>query len=455
MKILALQLIILLLGEVNLLLAQAAPEIAQIDELIISIRLNRGDVLLPEKFQKFKEQFDRLKNIGLERSFTQVEIADLNQLQNLFEAIYKTSEFLKPYFNSTLEARDEALNNSADDFAPQHFRVAEENLRKLANQYLKSMPADPNGRINQAIILYRHAQFVALKNKLLSEVRILYEESKDLDAQKLTPISFRVVTALIKEVETIIEEKRYEDNTLSTKASQLLRESQHLLHLVQLAQRMKRDASEFEAYMMELEERIAILAILLDLEPQFVDGVSNYLIEMESSLQAFKEENQNLKNVNEALSDSLSNRNSEIKKLRAELENQDSFVRRVENLQKSLKSHGVNVIQEPNQIVLRLNGIEFPPGKLQINQSARLKLEKIGQSLRAFPSHKVTVRLGQSVAGNRQYSKSLAEQRAKAVALVIQAAGFIKDERLRTEGVIIEYDLSTGHAIIDVIVETD
>jgi outer membrane protein OmpA-like peptidoglycan-associated protein len=455
MKIFALKLFILVLGGINLLLAQAPPEIAQIDELIISIRLNRGDVLLPEKFQKYKEQLDRLKNIGLGRPFNQIEKADLDQLKNLFDGIYQTSEFLKPYFISTLEARDEALNNSADDFAPQQFQAAEENLRKLANQFLKSVPADPNGQVNQAIILYRHAQFVALKNKLLSEVRILYEESKHLDAEKLTPVSFRVVTALIKEVETIIEEKRYEDKSLSTKASQLLRESQHLLQLVQLAQRMKRNTSEFETYMMELEERIAILAILLDLEPQFADGVSSFLMEMETSLQALNEENQNLKNVNQALSDSLSRLNSDIMKLRAELEDQESFVRKVENLQNSLKNHGVNVIQEPHQIVLRLNGIEFPPGKLQINQTSRLKLEKIGQSLRNFPSHNVTVRLGQSAAGNRQYSKSLAEQRAKAVALMIQAAGFIKDERLRSEGVIIEYDLGTGHAIIDVMLEID
>ena len=102
--------------------------------------------------------------------------------------------------------------------------------------------------------------------------------------------------------------------------------------------------------------------------------------------------------------------------------------------------------------MLRANGLQFPLGKLQISTEEKVRLESIGEALRAFPSAQIVVRVGQTTAGNAEYSQKLAEQRAQAVTLVIQSVGYIHDSRIRSEAVLLDNNRETGHAIVDVII---
>ncbi len=433
--------------------AEFAPEIYQIEELMISIKLNRGDILFPDKFQSYRDNFDRIKAINMERQLTQVEKADLAQLNKMMGEILEDTEYLKPNFNSILEVREEALFNFANDYAPGLFQTAEGKLQELAVEFLNRMPSEVDKRIAETALLYRQAQFEALRNKLLSEVRILIEESKDLDAEKLVPQTYDKVMILALDVESIIREKKYEDNSLHSKANELLQESQHLLHLVQVVQRVKRDPATLEGYLIKMEESLGKLGMLVKLEPQFANGIPDYLETFEIALQELTNDNEDLKNRNIILSDSLAKLQTEIQQLKNEMNRNKDFTNKVENLRVSLSSYGIKVIENHNHITFRLNGVEFPPGKTQVDATGHSKLKKIAEAIRIFPSTQILIRLGQSSSGNLQYNKSMAEQRAKAVALIVQSEGFIKDERIRSEGIILENELNTGHAIIDVIVE--
>ncbi len=438
---------------ISIVIQGSSPYVSQIQEIIISIKLNRGDVLFFDRFSQYKAEYERLKIISNERDVTPVEESDLSQLVNLFEEILKDTEYLKPYLNGILEVREEALLNSAKDYAPELFEKADNDLQKLASEFLLKIPSGIESKMNEVAILYRQAEFEALRNKLLSEVRILFEESKDLEAEKLAPQSYNKVNNLIREVEIILQEKNYEDYSLNEKAAQLLQESQHLLHLVQLARRMNHDQTAFEQYILELEKSVSKLGEILKVEPRFDNGIKDFLEKVEISTQELRNENQSLKKNNEILVDSLNKLSQEIRYLETELDRKRNFTEKVDNISTLLSDYGIKVIENHDNIVLRLNGVEFPPGKMQIDEGARIKLQKIGESLHHFPSSSINVRLGQSAGGNAQYSKTLAEQRAKVVALIIQSAGYLKDDRIRSEGILIDDNLNPGHIIIDVIVE--
>jgi len=111
----------------------------------------------------------------------------------------------------------------------------------------------------------------------------------------------------------------------------------------------------------------------------------------------------------------------------------------------------VKIWREKNELYLRLNGIEFEPGKINISEKYKSILELIGKSIRDFPASEILVRLGQLNQGNYEYNVSLATQRARAAQLIIQSAGFIPDNRIRSEGIILNSFLSQGHAILEVV----
>jgi outer membrane protein OmpA-like peptidoglycan-associated protein len=138
-----------------------------------------------------------------------------------------------------------------------------------------------------------------------------------------------------------------------------------------------------------------------------------------------------------------------------QLRHRSDITEQSRRLNQELSPYGVKTIQENNHITLRANGIRFDFGKIQISEQSRKVLEKIGTAMRSLALSKVKITLGQSSGGNFQYSKSLAEQRANAVALVIQTTSYLPTNKINTEGIIIDSPLDTGHAIVDIILEFD
>ncbi|MBN2365431.1 MAG: hypothetical protein EH225_05615, partial [Calditrichaeota bacterium] len=333
------------------------------------------------------------------------------------------------------------------------FREAEERLHKLAEKISESNAGNWQPSIREVIVRYREAEYEAVKNKLLSEVRILIQESKALGAEKTAPMTYRKVESMLKEVEKILSSQQYDDPTLGAKANELLEESRHLLYISQLSRQIRRDDAAFENYLLQLEQVIGKLASLVEVPSEFSRKVEEVLGDIELSVANLKRELEQQKKQNIILLDSLEDMQAEIAALKSRVGKNESILQKVDNLKSSLSPVNVKTIYQKDRIVLRLNGIEFPLGKIQINATDRKRLEKIGQALHNFPDKQIRVQLGQSATGNVQYSKSLANQRARAVTLILQSAGFIPDSRISAEGVLLQQANPPAHAIVDVIIQ--
>ncbi len=451
MKFLSYLFFTFLLAVNGLLAVQLSGQIEQIEDLLISIRLNRGDVLYPEDYYKSKQLFEELKSNTAGRQLTNDEEQTAHQLYLRFKRIDAASEALKPYFSSVFAARDEAIADGAEDFAPDIFNEAESGLQKAAERYRDQIPADAEGKINEILAEYRHAQFEALRNKLLSQVRILIQESNDLDAQKMAPRTYALVSDLLSEVESIINRNRFNDTSLQEKASQLSEESQHLLQLVQQAQKIRRNEAGFEEYMLQLENSISRLAALVNYEPRYSEGVSTVLENIGMSIESLQRENRMLRDENSQLSDSLQQMQLKIAQIQEKLGEQNDLKKRIGHLRENFAGTKIQVLEQDKELVLRLDGIQFQPGKIQVNASDQELLERMGEALRAFPDQRIRIRLANAASGSPEYSRALAEQRAKSVALIIETAGFIPEERITTDGTILDSRSESGLAVVDVI----
>jgi OOP family OmpA-OmpF porin len=433
--------------------AQDSTTVMQLDELVISLRLNRADILFPRKFDDYYRELERIKAVAVERPLTSTEISDLSRLFSLFSELNSEAEDLRPYLSGVFEARDDALANDAQDFAPELFQRAEKNLYEVADRLSGGNVSDSRQKTDEVIRKYREAEYEAVKNKLLSEVRILMQESKDLDAEKTAPRTYRKVNDLLKEVESIINAQNFNDPSLGEKAATLLEESKHLLYLAQTARQIHRDDTAFENYMLQLEDSVYKLALMLNVNPSFSGNMENAMKNINHSVSELKNELESQKKQNTVLLDSLNRLRKEIIALQTQLGADQTLREKVDNLRARLAPQNIKVMYQSDQIVIRMNGIDFPLGQTRISNDERTRLEKIGEALRAFPNRHITVRLGQSSSGNSQYNKTLAEKRARAAALIIQNAGYIQDSRISSEGVLVNQNGSTAYAVVDVVVD--
>jgi OOP family OmpA-OmpF porin len=440
----------------NLLFSISIQEISpilEIEKLIISVRSRYGDVLYAEDFFKLKQLFEELKSQVEGRDMTDIEKREALEIAQALEKIGSAAEKSRPYLSEILHAREEAIANSSEDFAPEQFQKAEEALHKLAEIFEEDMPENAERQISEDLLLYRQAQYQAIRNKLLSEVRILLRESKDLGAQKLAPKTLILVSELLQEVEQILDQKLFNDPSLPEKAARLSAESQHLLNLVQIARRVERDISALEEFILNLEEKIREITTLLDYNPEFFDGISPVLDDIYSSIAELKSENARLFEQNRLLEDSLQAKNEILFELQQKLEKKEDLAQKIARLQNNVDDYGVAVWQQGKEIILRLRGIQFEPGKITVDDELKTVLEIIGRSIQEFSNNNMVVRIGQVAVGNQDYNISLALQRAKSVALILQTAGFIPENRLRSEGILLSPSSEPQYAILEIIID--
>ena len=446
-------LMIFLLGVLLLLPAQEPLEIGQIEELTLSIHQSSGDILFPKKFNEYFDQFRKIKDLSLQRPLSDVEKSDLKNLYQLFEELSRQTDRIKPYVISILEARDDALANEANDFSPQPFQRADKSLQELAEKFEKKIPGNSQELINRCIQLYKEAEFEAVRNKLLSEVRILLQESQELDAEKVAPQSLNKVNSLLVEVEEILNARRYNDPTLSEKAAQLLEESKHLLFIVQQNQQLRRENAAFENYSLQLEQTTGRIAGLLQIDSSFSNGVQQVLKNIELSLQDLQNELQRQKDQNQLLQDSIARITEEMESMRIKLVKDQVISEKVEELKTQLSPLNVKVVYQEHQVILRLNSLQFPLGKLQPTEDDQNRLQKIGEALRTFPLESALIRLIQKPGGNAQYNQNLAEQRAASVAFIIQNSSYLPDFQVRAEGLVRENQMNSGNALLEILIE--
>ena len=434
------------------ILAVQATDLSQVADKLVAIRVNRGDVLFEDEYFRLKEQFENLRRQSEGRILTNGEAEEAAVLISSLNELERVSELVLPRLQTVLSVRERALDLAARDYAPGLFREADEELQKLARKTATGASGNFQRETDQLIARYRQAEYQAIRNKLLSEVRILLQESKDLDAEKLTPLTYQRVLVLMDEVERGLRNSNLADPTLTEKAELLSGESKHLLELARTARKIDRDDAAFELYVLQIEEALTRLAEIINYVPQFQDGISPVVHNLELSLENMQQENRELRTEVKRLSDSLQTMKKELRQARGTIAERESVIRRVKNLKATLAASSVKVSVVDNQLILQLNGIQFQPGKILVEAPDQAVLENIGRALRDFHSAPVLIRLKQGSGGNVEYARSLANQRAKAVALIVQTAGFIDDGRLTVEGLIDPKKNAGGHAVVDFLV---
>jgi outer membrane protein OmpA-like peptidoglycan-associated protein len=221
---------------------------------------------------------------------------------------------------------------------------------------------------------------------------------------------------------------------------------------VQQNQQLRRENTAFESYLLQLEETTGRISRLLRINASFSNGVQQVLKNIELSLQDLQNELRSQQQQNQLLQDSIARISEELESMRLKLVKDQAISESVDVLKTQLSLLNIKVVYQEHEVILRLNSLQFPLGKLQVTKEDQERLEKLGEALQTFPLESLLVRVIQSPGGNAQYNQNLAEQRARGVALIIQNSSYLPDFRIRSEGLVRENDPNGGRALIEILI---
>ncbi|HEX9971359.1 MAG TPA: OmpA family protein [bacterium] len=412
-----------------------------VNELLTKAKAEQSDLLSPTSYAKAialydeaSKDYDRGKNIQKK----------LSELKIFLESAIQNSKMAKFTFEQLLQAREDALEANAIEFAKDLYEKAEglffDATRTLENGSLPKAK-EKSGTAEK---LYRESELVAIKASIIGNVKEHVQKAQDKGVHKYAPITYKTAQALLNDAETILNSNRSAKTEARKKAEGAAYEIKHATYLASVVQRIKKDDSNWEKIILQNEKYLIQLINQLGFTPEFDQG-------FETPVQAGVAAIKSLRQEKQQLATEISSQDQKIESLEATINNLKLALDKSKELEAGLKAklnleqqkrdkfnkiesifskNEAKVLREGDEIRIRLIGLNFVSGKAVINPEYFQLITKLQRVIRLFDNHQITIEGHTDNIGDDRLNQSLSLQRAKAIKSYLMANMALSDNQI-------------------------
>lgn len=411
------------------------------NELMTNAKAEQSDLLSPTYYSKAialyeatSKDYEKGKNIQKK----------LSELQALFESALQNAKVAKFTFAQVLQARDDALEASAIEFARALYEKAEGFFFEATTTLENGTLPKAKEKSTVAEQLYRESELVAIKASIIGNVKQYIHKAENNGVQKHAPIAFKSAKTLLSEAETILNSNRSAKTEARKKAEAAAYEIKHAAYLANVIQKLKKDEANWEKIILQNEKYLTQLISPLGFVPEFDQG-------FEAPVQAGVEAIKSLKQEKQQLSSEISSQDQRIESLEATIDNLKLALDKSKELEAGLKAKltieqqkrdklnkiesifaktEANVLREGDEIRLRLIGLNFLSGKAVIIPEYFQLLTKLQRVIRLYDNYHITIEGHTDNVGDERLNQSLSLQRAKAIKSYLMANMGLSDDQV-------------------------
>ncbi len=354
------------------------------------------------------------------------ELVDVN---NYLRKAVEASKIAEVTFTDTLKARDRARAAEAAKFEPALWSEAEEELvraaRKLEAGDLKG--AKTSG--NRAGKAYNDTELAAIKTAIVGNARVLLAEAEanPNKVERNAPITLAEARSLVKQAEASLDVNRYEREQPKALAAEAEYQARHAMYLAGQVEMLQDRRMTAEELILKWEKPLRDIAGALEVTTDMSAGYE------EASTAALGRAN-NLVALN-------NEKNMLISELEVQLGDTETALQRSERLKQQFadveglfNSQEADLMVVNNDIVLRLTGLNFAPGRAVIEPANYELLSRVQRSLYIFNDASIVVEAHTDSQGEEDANLVLSQQRANAVRTYLVANSDIPPTRISSEG---------------------
>lgn len=453
MKTYSVCLLLILLLSVASLFGQPDASLGKIQSLMVDLQAQQADILFPAKFQEFQNRVEEIQNspdnFEWESHISQIQNLE-QELENWLAKVQNVRQFL----NGPLIARERAIRIGGEEFASDYFTAAEIKLRTAAEQYQAGKLSQASNLSMEAEDAYRRAEFQTIRNNILGEVRILIQESIDLQAEKLAPHSYQRTQTLLTEVESLIDRDRFDDLRLSQKSRELYSSAKHLLYLTRIVNAIHQTPENAETFILALEEKLTMIADQLDEPPRSEDNPDALLAKIQIAAQNLKQEQGELEERNQRLE-------LEKRELEREFFKHKSLSDQRKYLDGKIKRVRVMldgaVEKQDRFLTLKFEPFAFNGVEQSTNSTNPEQLAKLLDALSEFSGCPLLMRYFQPETKPTALNQTLASNRAETIKEYLKSHLLFFDTAIQAVGIV--YDASQSekdsHPYLEVRIDLD
>jgi len=428
--------IVFILSLVFVVQAQTGKEsiFKDVENQIEEARAAHADLLSPQNFEQainnFRDAEDYYKNNKSTRDIRE-KLTEASKYCMRAQDVVKVAKLT---LKDAIRARYDALKVEADKYASEFYMEGSEVFRDAAVEVEEGDLEDAAERGAEAEQLYRKSELKAIKDKLLNDVRDTIAEAERINAEDQCPQSFHYAVDLLNEVEELLKNNRYATEEASLKAQEALYQAHHVVYLTHEIEKLKEDDKNWENLILSFEDMLSSIGAKLDTRLKFDTGFEQPVSEVLSGMTKLLEENQTLLADNERLQEDYYMQKEKAQTSSAELEKKREMEAKIEKVKSLYNLNEAKVLFDGDNLIIRLFGLNFQPGKSVILPEYFSLLKKVQESIAEFPDSHVLLEGHTDSMGNPNINKRLSEERAQAVREYVLANMELSREQITAIG---------------------
>jgi outer membrane protein OmpA-like peptidoglycan-associated protein len=386
--------------------------------LLAPISFGRG----LDAYQDAEEDLQRGRNI--ERIRSRIQTA-MTAFGNSIEA----SEIASITLAALIKTRDDALNANAPTFAAEQWAEAEELFDSAARRLEGEDIRSARSRGEEAEVLYRDAELIAIKAQYLSDTRALLAQADQLRVERYAPKTLARSQSLLEQAERELGENRYDTDYPRSLAQQANYEARHAIYLAELIREMRDEDETEEDLILRYEEPLIQVAAAADIAAQLdsgtdpvVEQVMTYIeelralsqmtgIDLDDARARIADLEEEIRALDDQLGGVSQERSALVQRLEAEARIREQFA----TIEQTFTRDEARVSREGNDIIVRLVGLTFPSGSSDVSSQYTNLLDRVQQAAAIFPQSQIVIEGHTDSYGSDETNMTLSRERAESV----------------------------------------
>jgi len=390
-------------------------QLQQCETLLEKARTEMADVLSPETYSTAMKAYNEaVKKTEKGESLDKIRKL-LGDAINGANTAIRNSDLARVTFVDVLPAREKAQKANAPSLVQEAWKTADSRLYNAANALERGNANDAKKIGAEARDLFLTAELLAIKEAIIGETgRIIDGFEKD-KVNEDAPQTFASARKNWLKADNLLDKDRYNKTEAESINKVALYEANHAKRIADRVRRIDKSKTNPEQIQIDLETSLMTVANKIGLSLRFDEGLESQVGLLAKELASLKSDRDNLSQELGDLRQKYEGTQEVSQSMKQQLEAQRIIKERIDRINALFGPEEAKILQEGNQVIIRLTGFSFPSGTATVEPQYFPLLTKVQRAISEFPSSRIAIEGNTDSMGGDRLNEQLSQKRADAI----------------------------------------